>query len=92
MHSMGNFSLDDALFPGVPRDSFLYTGDVQNKLEWQGFDILTYVDTSLQVTSISVPVLASGKPLAAPSKESITASVPAPDSATSACSPKVTAK
>ena len=87
MHSVENFS-----FPRVLGDSFLYEGDVRDELELQCFDIPTYVDTSLKVTSISVPILASGKPLAAPSKESITASAPAPDSATSACSPKVTTK
>ena len=46
VYSMANFSLDDALFPGVPGDSFLYDGDVRDELERQGFDILTFVDTS----------------------------------------------
>ena len=80
MHSMRNFSLDDTLFPRVPRNSFLYEGDVHDELEWQGFDIPTYVDTSLKVASISMPISASGKPLAASSWESTTAQ--APDSAT----------
>ena len=33
MHNIGNFSLDDVLFPSVPGDSFLYDGDVHDKLE-----------------------------------------------------------
>ena len=70
----------------------MYEGDVSDELKCQGFDIPTYVDTSLKVTSISMPISASGKPLAAPSQESPTASAQTPDSATSVCSPKVMAK
>ena len=92
MHSVGNFSLDDALFPSVPGDSFLYAGVVHDELEQQGFDILTYVDTSLRVMSISVPVSASSKPLTAPSQDITIALAQAPDSIILAHSPKLTAK
>ena len=33
MYGMGNFTLDDTLFPGVPGDSFLYDNNVWDQLQ-----------------------------------------------------------
>ena len=52
MYDAGNFTLDDTLFLGMPGNSFVYGGDV---LEQKGYNILTYVDSGLHVTSGTVP-------------------------------------
>ena len=77
MYDIGNFTLDDTLFPRVPGDSFLYDGNVQDQLEQQGFDIPTYVDRSLWVTSVTVPIPPSNKALA-PATRTIAPSLHSP--------------
>ena len=80
MYSVGNFSLDNALFPSVPRDSFLYDGDVHDKLIQQGFDIPIFVDNSSLITAVPVPVSASSRSLAVPVQDDTTSFIQAPDS------------
>ena len=79
-------------FPVSLGTAFYMTRDTCDELEQQGFDILTYVDTSLRVTSISLPVSAGSKSLTALTQDITTTLVQAPDSIISVCSPKVTTK
>ena len=67
-------------FPVSLGTAFYMTRDTCDELEQQGFDILTYVDTSLRVTSISLPVSAGSKSLTALTQDITTTLVQAPDS------------
>ena len=82
MYSMGNFSLDDVLSPSVPGDSFLYDGDIHDELEWQGFDILTFMDNSSWVTSVSVLVSTTSRSQAVLAQDGTATFPQAPDSQT----------
>ena len=85
MYDVGNFTLDDTLFPRVPRDSFLYDGDVGDQLEQQGFDIPTCVDRCLWVTFVTLPIPPSAKTLD-PTTRTIALPAPEPDSTKLMCS------